>query len=219
MKKHVYFFAIGILLFSLQVEAQQTKFARKKKMDKSAISFGIQGGLNVSSVTNAKPNSYGDNNFSQNSKPGFNLGVFAEIPIIAMIHFQPEINYSMKGFRANTDQGMLTRSYNFIDVPLLVKFYPIPHFYVFLGPQLSVKLSTTDSWTINTPDFTKYERRNNDINQLYAGLALGIGVDVTSHLIFNAGYSADFTNTYKYSGDDTPPFRNQVINIRAGYRF
>ncbi len=219
MKKHVYLFLLGILLISVQAEAQQTKSTRKKKIVASAISFGIQAGLNVSSITNATPTSYGDNNFSQNSKPGLNLGVFAEIPIIAMVHFQPEINYSMKGFRANTDQGIFTRNYNFIDVPLLVKFYPVPHFYVFLGPQLSVKLSTTDSWTINNPDFTKYERRNNDINQLYAGLALGIGVDVTRHLIFNAGYSADFTNTYKYSGDDTPPFRNQVINIRAGYRF
>lgn len=217
MKKYVYLLAIVTLAF--QAQAQQSKTVKKRKPVKAEVSFGIQGGLNVSSVTNTNSNSYGDNNFSQNAKPGFTLGIFVDVPIIPMIHFQPEVNYSMKGFKANTDQGMFTRSYNFVDIPLLVKFYPVPHFYVFLGPQLSVKLSTTDTWTTNTPNFERYQRQNNDINQLYAGLALGLGVDVTTHLIFNVGYSADFSDTYKYSGEYTPSFRNQVINIRAGYRF
>jgi len=226
MKKYVYLLTLGLLSLSLHTRAQdalprlpQDTAVKKKPAVKEKITYGIQVGYNVSSVTNSTTTSFGDNNFSQHSKSGFNGGIFVEVPLSPMFHLVPELNYSLKGFKAVTDQGNFTRNYNFIDLPVLVKFFPVPHFYLYLGPQVSYRISTIDTWTDNTADFTKYERRNNDISKFYAGGVVGIGVDVTKHLIFNVGYSTDFTKNYPMTGSDTPALRNQVLTLRVGYRF
>lgn len=226
MKKYVYLLTLGLITLSFkgfsqdldQVKMQDTTVV-KKIIPKEKITYGIQGGYNISSITNYHNNSFGDNTFSQKSKPGFNLGVFVEIPINPMWHIQPELNYSLEGFKANTDAGQFQRNYNFATLPILVKFYPVSHFYLFLGPQLSYNVETYDTWTVNDPDFSKYQRRNSEINKLYGGVTGGIGVDMSKHILLNIGYYSDLTKTYHTTGSDTPPIKNQVLNIRLGYRF
>ncbi len=192
----------------------------KKKAEKQHVSFGIQGGLNYSSVSNTSNTAFGNNNFSKNSKPGYNLGLFVDVPVLAVLHVQPELNYSMKGFRANTDDLMFKRTFNFIDLPILIKFYPVPHLYVYAGPQISLQLSTYDTWTNQNPDLIKnYQRGNKAMNKLYGGIVGGIGVDIAKHFILNAGFASDISYMYKTSGHDTPEFRNEVFTLRAGYRF
>lgn len=192
----------------------------KKKAVKQHVSFGVQGGLNYSSVTNTSNTAFGNNNFSQNSKPGFNLGVFVDIPVLAVLHVQPELNYSLKGFKANTDDLMFKRNFNFIDLPILVKFYPVPHLYIYAGPQISLQLSTFDTWSNQDPNLiNKYQQGNSQMNKVYGGIVGGIGVDIARHFILNAGFASDISYMYKTSGYNTPEFRNEVFTLRIGYRF
>ena len=221
MKKIFLSTLVLLLSLSVSVFAQYKKKHKKRLSSQSSqITYGIMGGLNVSNVYDAYYNSFGDYNFRNGAKLGFNLGVFVDIPLIPKVHFQPEFNYSLKGYKAIADDGIFTRNYNMIDIPLLFKYYPIKHLYIYVGPQMSVKISTYDTWTTNNSNFIqRYQRGNNNINNVYAGIATGVGIDLGSHWICNLGYAADFSKNYTDYGLDTPGFRNEVISFDFGYRF
>ncbi len=186
---------------------------------RSKFTYGFQGGLNLSDITNVSLNDFGQDNFQGKVKTGFNAGIFAQIPLMSFLYLQPEINYSLKGYKGETDQGTFIRNYHIVDVPVVLKIYPVKHLYVYLGPQVSVKVATSISST--NPDATfliKYDRRDNQLREIVAGATGGIGVDLGRHLMFNAGYARDLNKSYKGNGYDTPGFKNHIFTVRVGYR-
>jgi len=190
---------------------------------RSKLTYGFQGGLNLSDITNVSLNDFGQDNFQGKVKTGFNAGIFAQIPLTSFLYLQPEINYSLKGYKGETDpgndQGTFIRNYHVVDVPVVLKIYPVKRLFIYLGPQVSVKVAT--SITSTNPDATfliKYDRRDNQLREVVAGVTGGIGVDLGRHLMFNAGYARDLSKSYKGNGYDTPGFKNHVFTVRVGYR-
>ncbi len=58
--------------------------------DSSSLKFGVKGGANFSNL-------YTDNVEDNNVLTGFNVGVFAKLPISESLAIQPELLYTTKG--------------------------------------------------------------------------------------------------------------------------
>ncbi len=101
------------------------------------VKFGAKAGVNFASLG-------GDDTDDLDMKTGFHLGLVAEIPFGESFAFQPEVLYSSQGAKtegSETFEGM-TASYegklnmDYINIPLLAKYYVSPNFNIHAGPQL-----------------------------------------------------------------------------------
>jgi hypothetical protein len=140
------------LILGLAVTAGTLAFAQQTGSSSIPVTFGIKGGMNVSSLS--KDASLED----QKSKIGFNAGVFANIPLASSFSVQPEVLYSQYGAKVKTQTNL--RNYNnknvesysthldYIAVPVMFQYNFVPNFYVEAGPEfgflVSAKIKETE---------------------------------------------------------------------------
>ncbi len=87
------------------------------------IKFGAKGGLNFASIT-------GDNIDESGLTTGIHFGVLAEIPLSEKFSFQPELLYSSQALNLN-----------YLNIPLMGKYYLTKGFSLEVGPQIGFLLS------------------------------------------------------------------------------
>src|SRR5450432_3410594 len=81
---------------------------------KAQIHFGIRAGYNLSSIISS-----GMNNINtQQSKSGFNAGVFSSIRLFNSFSLQPENSYSEQGSKSN--DSVAKTNFNYLNVPVLI---------------------------------------------------------------------------------------------------
>lgn len=147
---------------------------------------GIKGGLNVS-------NFYQDDVDDENSRFGFNAGVFSQFLITDGFGIQPEILYSTKGSTSTYNvagfDGEYSLNLNYIDVPVLAVFRLGDDAEIHAGPYVSYLLSASTS---TEGDFgTGQEDLDRDyFNSVDYGLAGGFALNfhpLTIGLRYNLG--------------------------------
>jgi hypothetical protein len=176
------------------------------------LNFGIKGGVNFNKAS--------DISFSQDISTSFqktssnvtewHLGVYGEIGL-PFVSLQPELLFSAKGFKSDQSTGTVEVKYNYLDIPLLVKFSPIPLVSIFTGPQASIKLS--DKIT-GPSDITSQIKLDNIKSGDWSILA-GAGVQL-SKLQIQGRYVwglSDMTNE-----SAKVDFKNQMFQISLGYK-
>jgi hypothetical protein len=161
------------------------------------IKFGAKGGLNFASIG-------GDNTGDVDPVTAFNFGLVAEIPISEKFYFQPELMYSGQGYSFNDD----TIALNYLNIPLMGKYYLTKGFSLEAGPQIGFLLSAKNDKTdvkdsFNTVDF---------------GVNFGLGYKLDNGLNFGARYNlglSDINNIDNSSNKN----RNGVFQLSVGYFF
>ena len=146
---------------------------------------------------------------------GLNAGMFGRYEISNRFGIQTELLYSQQGYKYNIplmDYGGKTildgykRLSHYLNIPVLLKYYPLKRVYIEAGPQIGFHLNSKlspeelediDELGYNTVDFS---------------LAGGIGVNIGYGLSVNARYNHGFTKTLK--GSD---WKNRVIQISLAY--
>ena len=88
------------------------------------ITPGIKGGLNVADVSNFN----GDNRISGH------FGLFLHHTINSNWCVQPEVLYSGQGQKYMTIDGERTLALSYIQVPVMVQYYPVKQLYFEAGP-------------------------------------------------------------------------------------
>lgn len=182
------------------------------------ISIGIKGGLNLSNVYDSE----GDD-FVANSKVGFVLGGFVSIPLGQYFGLQPEVLFSQKGFKSSgTFLGSsykMTRTSNYIDVPLLIAFKPVESVSILFGPQFSYLSKQTDDFQGGTISATQEEEFSNaNLRKNTFGLTGGIDFNADRVVIgVRAGW--DVKNNNGDGTSDTPRYKNMWYQATLGYRF
>ena len=176
---------------------------------------GFTAGANFASTVN----SY-NSNYSTGNLTGFNAGVIFDLPLIYPLSFAPEVLYSQKGHSTITNNGNFTQRTNFIDIPLLAKFKVAPIFNIYVGPQFSYLLNTTNTYdngfAITSQQY--YENRHPEDRAIFAGV-IGVGFDLSRNVELRGRYTYDFEQT-DYAGNVyVPPFRNQVWQVGLGFKF
>lgn len=186
--------------------------------DRSKISFGMKIGGNYSNVYDSE-----GEDFNADYKLGFAGGVFLAVPIGQFFGIQPELLYSQKGYKSSGSilgfDYKLTRTSNFIDVPILFALKPSSMVTVLLGPQYSYLIKQTDVFDNPISDVVVEEEFENDnIRKNILGFIGGIDVNI-SDFVVGARVSWDLQNN---NGDGTstiPRYKNVLGQLTIGYRF
>ena len=172
MKKIATIFSVAVIsLFGSTVNAQQA--------------VGIKGGVNIASLSG----------FEGRSRISGHGGVFLHHTINRTWCFQPELLFSGEGQRyiANTGEER-TLALGYLQLPLMVQYYPAPQVYLEAGPQFGLLLSAQDkvddeSGNINAKD---------DFTAAQVALGLGIGFKATEQLILYGRYNFGLTDVTRF---------------------
>lgn len=187
----------------------------------NGFSFGLKAGANISNVIKT-----GESDFKSKFKPGFAAGIFVNIPVADVISIAPELVYSQKGYQTagsilpgdDYDYKVTT---NFVELPLLVKFYPgLEGFNIFLGPQVSFLTSTTESFKSGSDEFRRtVAERNKNLKKSLLGGVIGLGYNIDENFGLNARYALDFQRNNANGTTEVPAYKNQVIQLGLTYQF
>ena len=158
------------------------------------IKFGAKAGLNFSTVN-------GDNTNSVDYVTSYHVGVVSEIPISEKFSFQPEVMFSGQGYSFEGSDGNIV-ALNYLNVPLMGKYYVTKGFSVEAGPQIGFLLSAKNEGVKVTNSFTTFD----------FGANFGLGYKLENGLNFSARYNLGIT---KVDTDN----RNGVFQVSVGYFF
>lgn len=186
--------------------------------NRSQFQFGLKAGANYANVYDER-----GEDFRADGKIGFVGGLFITIPVGNVFGFQPELLYSQKGFKATgkivgTNYG-LTRTKNFIDVPLYLAIKPMPTLTVLAGPQFSYLISQKDKFTNQSGSVEVIQEFENDnIRKNILGIAAGLDVNL-NHLVIGARAGWDLSTNRGDGTSSTPRYKNAWLQATLGYRF
>ena len=205
MKRFLYFFLLCLMAFQLSAqvkvdrgygygEPRTERVKTQRKGSQLAIKYGIKAGVNLSTMSN-----------SMEFDPGFGMGAGFRIGAVANFHWgqrtanslpgtgwfglQPEVMYSYQSVKS--DGGNINMSY--IQVPVMLKIYPLAALSVEVGPEFNYLISTSpkeitaDGATIKVGDCKGFNM----------GVGVGAAYEFRMGLMVGARYSLGFTDMAK----------------------
>ncbi len=201
------------------VSAQYQSDTRYPDLDRrNDFTFGVKVGANLSRMWDAE-----SNDFIADPKVGYAAGVFATIPITTFLGVQPEVMWSQRGFigRGSSVLGdyRLSRTHNYLDIPIMIAFKPSPVVSILVGPQYSYLLSTNDEYTSGNTTFEDQNDFDNN-NVLKNTLALTGGADFSLDPLV-VGLRAGW-DIRKNDGDGTTTsirYKNMWYQLSVGFQF
>tara|TARA_R100001369_G_scaffold49261_1_gene75887 strand:+ start:41100 stop:41720 length:621 start_codon:yes stop_codon:yes gene_type:complete len=180
MKKSVLLIAIALVSF-YNVNAQEY------------VMFGVKGGINSSTF-----NGDGFGNFDNpNSRTSFNLGLLAEIPISDKFSVQPEVLYSGQGYdvASRNDANDVEYQLDYINVPVLAKFYLIDGLSLEAGPQIGF-LVNSEIDSNPSQDSGDVPLNEDQFNKVDLSLGLGASYKFRGGFFVNARYNYGLSDVY-----------------------
>jgi hypothetical protein len=191
--------------------------------------FGLKGGLNVSGLSLNSDKKLSGAKY--NNLLGLHFGAYALLRT-GKFGIQPEIVYSQQGQLYNIGSySNLRTELNYINVPVVVKYYLVGGLNVQAGAQLGVLVSAKGDLVNSTggqPVAILGQNIKSYVNSTDLGLSFGAGIDIPFGLNLNLRYNIGVSNVNKYqsagsSSGNSPSFslanaHNQVLQLSVGYR-
>ena len=207
------------MLGAVTIASAQDEATNENSMD---ISFGVKGGFNFATVD-------GDNLESANARTNFHVGALVEFPIADIFSLQVEALYSGQGAEYSPNSPLTSEtgeilaeagSYNtelqldYINVPVLAKFYVFEGFSLEAGPQFSFLLNDEfDSKpTDGGGDLPSPFRKT--ANTFEFGMAGGLTFQTNMGFFATARYIRGLSDI----ADDVE-LNNAVFQVGVGYKF
>ena len=173
-------------------------------------SVAPKAGVNWSKVN--FPESYGGN---PSSLMGFHAGVAATCQINKWLDVQGELLYTMRGLdwddlyvaddAGNISENGVKVRQHYLDIPVLLKFFPCTGFNLQAGPQLGSPLKYDGGLAVADGDKVPVD----------FGLVFGLGYESAMGIFVDARYTLGLTSTVK----DMQDWQNRTIDLTVGYRF
>ena len=171
MKKATTIFSVAVMsLFSSTVNAQQA--------------VGIKGGLNIASLSG----------FEGRDRISGHAGVFLHHTINKNWCFQPELLYSGEGQRYMSGGVERTLALGYLQLPLMIQYYPAPQVYLEAGPQFGLLLSAQDK----SDDESGHINAKDDFTTGQVAIGLGIGYKASEKLILYGRYNFGLTDVSRF---------------------
>ena len=169
------------------------------------IKIGIKAGINFSNFNGDVP----DNNLMRN---GLHFGVLSEIIVSDKFSFQPELLYSAQGFKDDTPGLSSKNRYDYINIPLMVKYYAYNNLSVEFGPQVGFLINADNRSNAGNADIP-------DQNIVDFGMNLGLGYELPNGIFFQGRYNLGITNVNGASNNDQIKYTNSVFQLSVGVFF
>ena len=133
--------------------------------------------------------------------------------------------FSEQGFRFDEDvngdgsKEELQINLNYINLPVLVKYYITDEFTAILGPQIGVNIEGQQE-IINSPIGAGNERENLDLfNTLDFGGVIGLEYKSKEGFFAQGRYIIGAISVFKSIEGQTVDVRNSVFQLSAGFQF
>ncbi|MFZ6009974.1 MAG: porin family protein [Bacteroidota bacterium] len=164
------------------------------------LSVGIKAGVNFAGQT------YSSSGFtvSPDGRTGFHAGGYVNLALSEKLSVQPELLYNSVGAKVGSDDI----KFDYVSIPVVVKFNPTQIFNIHLGPQFGFLMSAK-SGDLDVKDQTK---------GMDLGLASGVGVDLPMGLNFAARFILGLSNIDDSGSSSDVKVKNQVFQVSVGYR-
>jgi hypothetical protein len=199
------------------------------------IEFGLKGGLNESEILTSDQQFVTVNGNTQQlrnfPRGGFHGGVTVSIPLSKKFSFQPEAMFSTQGANGKPTQGYLISAteeyrFNYINVPLLLKYGFPTGLFLETGPQIGYLVSVDIDENVVGSYYTSHYHPKSQFKSTDISWALGAGylspVNIGFDIRYNLGLT-DFSNASTSGMQSAPvqngPVRNSVIQIGVFYLF
>ena len=182
------------------------------------IKFGVKAGVNVATLT-------GDVD-DLTTRFSLHIGGVAEIPITDKLSFQPELLYSSQGAEVDEGLGFGGVSFNtkikldYINVPLMAKYYVIDNLGVEFGPLVGFLVSAKVDYDGDSgfDDESDSEDVKDNYKSIDFGLAAGASYKLDFGLNFGIRYNLGLADINDIDGSDSK-LHNGVLQVSVGYMF
>lgn len=191
------------------------------------IKIGIKAGLNISSLT------FDESELESSKKTGFTAGVMAEIPLAKNFAIQPELLYSQQGMKFSYSDAEVSNSHykstvnlNYLNIPVMLKYYVAKGFSVQAGPQIGILLKANNNYQDN---FLGYENREDFnlkeySNGIDTSVNFGLGYQFKDKFYADARYNLSYSDIFKEANPTgnyiiNTDMKNRVFQITIGYFF
>ncbi len=193
-----------------------TAFAIFGYSNAQEASFGVKAGLNLANIVG--DNTDGDMRYS------FHFGGIAEIPLSQDFVFGPEVLYSSQGIKNEFSEGSLTSKselkLNYIQIPLMFKYFIADGFSLDFGPQVGFLNSAKHYFDVSDDGFSSSGSDN--VKKFYSGFDFGIngglGYRLENGLFFQGRYNIGLANILDADSDGFKA-QNSVLQFSAGFMF
>jgi hypothetical protein len=161
---------VAMSLFFSTVNAQQA--------------IGIKGGLNIASLSG----------FEGRSRISGHAGVFLHHTINKNWCFQPELLYSGEGQRYMSGGVERTLALGYLQLPLMIQYYPAPQVYLEAGPQFGLLVSAQDK----VDEYEDQINAKDDFTTGQVAIGLGIGYKASEKLVLYGRYNFGLTDVSRF---------------------
>jgi hypothetical protein len=193
MKKSCFLVFAVIVISASRIQAQ-------------SFHLGVKAGTNLSKIDGRS--------FDDGFQWGFTAGAFAELNINKKWGIQPEVLFSQSKTQTASDfnevfaEGFNSTNVtlNYLSIPILLSFKPIPILSIQVGPQFGILMSTSQDITYPASDAFK----SGDFS-IVGGAQVNLGG-------FKAGarYISGLTNLDNVTSVDT--WKNESFQLYVGFR-
>lgn len=182
------------------------------------FNFGLKAGMNVSNIWDTQAE-----DFSADPKIGFAGGAFVTIPLGRLFAIQPEVMFVQKGFKGNgsvlTVPYEISRTTNFLEIPVLLAVRPADFISIYAGPQISFLLSQKDKFSFGNSTIEDQEQfKNDNWRKNMLGLHMGLDINIR-HFVISPRASLDFQDNKGDGSSTDPRYKNFALQLTVGYRF
>lgn len=198
---------LSLLVVMMGIGIIATQAQMRSPAEEQNASFGVRGGANFFNWSGSDISS---NDYT--NRVGFHAGIFANMFVVDNFAIEPGVYYSVKGTQ-NDDFADSRAVLNYLDVPILLRFYVGEGFNFFAGPQGSILLGSKFEADVlgNTLGW------NTDaINDIDAGVVFGLGYNLPIGLNLQASYDLGLTPVFKDSQADV---YNRGFKVSLGVSF
>jgi hypothetical protein len=210
MKKILILLSFFMILGTTLCTGQFTEDSRGK------FKLGVKAGANYSNIYDSD-----GEGFDAEGKFGFAGGAFMMIPLGKVLGIQPEVLFSQRGYKqTGTFLGgnyELTRTTNYIDIPIFLSIKPASFITVQLGPQFSFLTKRKDVFKNPLSTIEQEKEFANDDFRKNTLCAVG-GVDININQVVlgvRAGWDVQDNNG---SGTSTNPrYKNVWLQASLGF--
>jgi hypothetical protein len=198
------------------VQAQQQQTASESSLSPK---FGVKGGINLSNL-------YEDEADDENVKLGFNLGLYAKLPVTRGFSIQPELIYSGKGSKLTYNNILLGKgeyrfNLNYVELPVLAVINLGKNLNLQAGPYIAYLASANIKDMDNNGNITgATDLKADNFNRFDYGVAGGLGLDVQNFTIgARYNYGLQEIGDEGVSGRLTRNSKNSVLSVFIGFGF
>ena len=168
------------------------------------ISYGAKVGFNLTNELGGGAKGLHD------MKAGYQAGLFAEFQVAPSIAIAPEVVFSDQGYSYKVGDKRYYDYNNYINVPIMGKFYVAKDFSIDFGPQIGFMVYNKVNTVVGKVDI------KDACNKVDFGLGLGASYNLSEKAFIQARYNYGLTHVYKDSKDANG---NGEIQLSIGYRF